>query len=230
MTQTDPRQMLLFFTPGTCALSAQVALEWLGEPYRLCRVDRAMRSSETYKRVNPHGKVPAMRIGTRVLTEANAILAHIAARGGPQRRFLPSEGFDRDLANQWLAYLASGFHAAFFPYFAPSRFIDDEAKYQAVKQKAIEQARKQFEYVEHSLANGPWVLGETRTLLDPYLYAMSRWGRKFSDVRKDFPRISDHQARLEQDPAVVFALAVENGEAAKSPSGALIGMVDLQSA
>jgi glutathione S-transferase len=38
--------IVLYYTPGTCALACTVALEWLGQPYILCRVEREERASE----------------------------------------------------------------------------------------------------------------------------------------------------------------------------------------
>lgn len=52
---------ILFYSPGTCALGAIVALEWVAHPYALCRVERAARATPEFRRINPQGKVPALR-------------------------------------------------------------------------------------------------------------------------------------------------------------------------
>ena len=60
-----------------------VALEKLGQPYRLCRIEMPGESQGTaYKAINPVGELPALITDAgRLLTESVAILHHIAERG-----------------------------------------------------------------------------------------------------------------------------------------------------
>ena len=64
-----------------------VALEWLGQPYRLHRLELP-RATKTafYARINPVQKVPALLLEDgSTLSESIAILPHLAARD-PDRR------------------------------------------------------------------------------------------------------------------------------------------------
>jgi glutathione S-transferase len=64
--------MKLYFAPGTCALACWIALEWAGADYEVAKVDPG---SDSYRRVNPLGMVPALDIGgARAMTQADAIL------------------------------------------------------------------------------------------------------------------------------------------------------------
>lgn len=220
---------LLFYSPGACSLAAMVVLEWAEQPYRLCRVDREVRATDVYKRINPLAQVPALKLGDRVLTENAAVLAHLADRR-PDLALLPPHATpERDRATQWLSYFGSSFHASFYPWFGPQRYIKEASLQPAVKEAAVENIRARLAYVDQALAGRSYLLGE-RSVLDAYLYAMSRWANKIVDVPKEYPNVAAHQKRLEQDPAVQFALATERGEPGTSPSGKLLGTVDVASA
>src|SRR5205809_766201 len=74
--------ILFYGIPHGCSFGSIVALEWLNEPYRLCRIDMLAESKdETYTRVNPDHQTPALLLQNRVvLNESFAILHHLAAR------------------------------------------------------------------------------------------------------------------------------------------------------
>ena len=101
---------ILFYTPGSCAFGSMIALEWLGLPYRLCRVEKEVRASSDYAKVNPLKLVPVLRHGKTTLTESFAILDHLGACD-EHRRLVPKQGtahFDR--LNEILSYLTTTFH------------------------------------------------------------------------------------------------------------------------
>ena len=90
--------MKLFSMTGTCALSVNIALEWVGQPFEVELMPRGNNRKEAYLAINPRGKVPAVVLddGT-VLTEAAAILTWLvdaypdaglgATSNQPLRRF-----------------------------------------------------------------------------------------------------------------------------------------------
>ncbi len=200
--------IVLYYTPGTCALACMVALEWLGHPYALCRVEREARASDAFRRINPRSQVPAMEAEGSILVEANAILAHIADRD-LSRSLLPTSGTERALANQLLSYFASGFHAVFWPYFRPDRYTTEPSHEPSVKAAAEAAVRRELGVMNEHLAGRTYVLGERRTLLDPYLHAMDRWANPFVDMRRDYPHVFEHQKTMAAEPAVRFATALE---------------------
>lgn len=199
----------LYYTPGTCSLAPMVVLEWLGRDYALCRVEKEARASEAYARVHPRRLVPALRVGPeRVIGEVNAILSHL---GG-----LPVTGPEGDAANQWLSYLASGFHAVFWPWFRPDRYTTEPAHEASVKAAALAAIRRELAFVDGRLGAQPFLLGE-RSPLDPYLHAMDRWANAIVDVPREFPHVFRHQKALAADPAVRKALAIERGDLTLHP-------------
>ncbi len=218
---------LYFYSPGTCSLSGQIVLEWLGQPYTLCRADAKVRQTPAYRRVNPLGKVPAIFVDGRPLAENSAILTHLAER---KSGIMPRHGtWQRDRANMWLSYIGTTLHPAFGPLFVPGRYTPYTRMHAALGDSARARVKAELAYVNRCLGQGSgWLQGQRPTAADAYLYAISRWGKKFVDMAKTLPHLHRHQGMMERDPAVIFALAIEGGEDAKSPSGGFVGHVDLE--
>jgi len=214
---------ILYYTPGTCALAAMVVPEWIGEPYELRRVSSAARGRPTYRAVNPRGLVPALVLEGDVLVENGAILAALADRHPTQSLLPVAPSRARDVANQLLSYFASAFHVSFYPYFHPQRFVRDRALAAHVKESSIDNIRAQLDTMNAHLDGNRFVLGTDRTVLDPYLYAMTRWAKPLVSLDAEYPHLADHVHAMEADETIAFALAVEKHGApeAKSPSGAL---------
>ena len=72
--------MILYYTPGTCALASHLALETAGAKYETRRVDfkSTEQRSPAYLAVNPKGRVPALVTERGTLTETPAILLYVA--------------------------------------------------------------------------------------------------------------------------------------------------------
>jgi glutathione S-transferase len=201
---------MVFFTPGTCALACIAALEWRGQPFDACLIEPAERSLPGYRAIHPRGMVPALRVGADVLTEVNAIVTHVAD-SAPSLELLPANGtWARDVANQWLSDFASGVHPVFWPYYHPERWTADPSGIDGVKRAAVESIGRVFARLDAHLAANEFVLGARRSALDPYLYAMARWGNDMLDLNS-YPQVMRHLRATALDPAVRVALAVERG-------------------
>lgn len=218
---------VLFYTPRSCSLACMMALQWQGDPYRLCRVDKDVRRTDAYLRINPRGQVPALRVDGRTLVETDAILAHIADRR-PGAGLLPLNGtWERDVANQWLAYLGSGFHPPFWPYFTPQRYAKDESLHQAVREAALEAIRRELGFVDAHLAGRDFIQGDRLSVLDAYLHAMDRWANKFLNMAADYPNVWRHQKRMTKDPGTHLGVSIEQGDGTHAPDGPFLGHVAL---
>src|SRR5665811_327870 len=77
--------LTLYFTPGACSMAAHIVLEESGEKYEPQRVDlsKGEQRSEAYLKVNPLGRVPALRLENgEPLAENTAILPYLGKRFG----------------------------------------------------------------------------------------------------------------------------------------------------
>ncbi|QDU69666.1 glutathione S-transferase family protein [Engelhardtia mirabilis] len=217
---------VLYYTPGTCALSELICLEWIGEPYRLCRVARDERASEAFLALNPHGSVPVMRFGDRVMAENLALLLRLADTNPSAKLAPPAGSPERDELHFWLSYIGSRFHVAFYPVFKASRYSDREDLAEHLKQQALLQVGKELAFLNERFTGRQHAVGDSRTVVDAYFSATGRWGRRFFDYPAVSPEFDRYLKGLEADPGVARALKIEAGEI-EGPDGALLGHVAL---
>ena len=68
--------LTLYYAPGACSMAPHIVLEETGASYatELVSLAKGEQQGDAYLRVNPRGKVPALRTEAGVLTENVAIL------------------------------------------------------------------------------------------------------------------------------------------------------------
>ncbi len=98
--------LVLYTNPQSRGRIAHWMMEELGEPYETVWVEYDQMKSPDYLAVNPMGKVPALRDGDTVVTEAAAICAYLADRF-PERGLAPPAGSPaRGAWYRWLFFAA----------------------------------------------------------------------------------------------------------------------------
>ena len=221
--------ILFYGVPHGCSFGSIVALEWLGQPYRLSRVDM-LAKEDGYGRVNALGETPTLVLENgETLTESLAILNAIAARDLGQRLGFLQGTRDFDRLNSVLAYLHTSFHSAFAPLWTAFKLPQDAPERPMLQQMGRESVAEGYAYLDSLLADRSWIAGTPhRTIADAYLIGIARWGEdlKQFDIAKEYPRLHRHLQKLEADPAVAFAHAIEDGRPATT-SGRFLGQVAL---
>ncbi|GAC1492008.1 MAG: glutathione S-transferase N-terminal domain-containing protein [Chamaesiphon sp.] len=167
----------LFYAPGTCALAPHIALEWIGQPYEL---EKVTLGDPEYLKINPLGAVPAMIDGdSGVMTQADALLLYLAHKY-PEAK-LGDDGTLKDSfkLHQLLAFLTGDVHPSFFPFFSPKRYTTstDEATINLTKEASFALVNKVFSHLDKHLEGKNYLMGDRRTIADPYAFAMIRWGQ-----------------------------------------------------
>jgi glutathione S-transferase len=125
-----------------------------------------------------------------------------------------------------LSYLASAFHASFWPFYSPERYAKDASLHEAVRAAAVEAISRELRFVNAHLEGNEFVAGRARSVLDVYLHAMDRWANKLVNMATDYPHVWRHQKSLAKDAGVRLATAIERGEVVAT-SGAFTGHVEL---
>ena len=207
--------VLFYGVPHGCSFGAIVALEWLGQPYRLSRVDMLAQPKDArYARVNPLQQTPALvREDGTVLNESLAILQHLAGRDPSRALGFPQDDRRHDRLNEIMAFLHTGLHGAFAPAWAAFKLRDGTPEQAMLRAMARDKAAQAYAHVEALLGSGDWLVGDGRTIADAYLVGIARWGEDLQlfDLAREFPLLAAHLGKLAADPAVAFAQAIEDG-------------------
>jgi glutathione S-transferase len=218
-------QPVLFYgVPQGSSFGSIVALEWLGQPYQLCRIEMLQQPwDELYSDINPLFLTPAfISENGRVLTESLAILLHLAHRGLDQGLGFRQGTREFDRLNQMLAYLNTDFYSAFNPLWTAYEMPDLElADRELLRTIGRAEVAKNCAYLDTLLADREWLLGgEKRTVADAYLSGIGRWVEyhQLFDLQQMYPHLHQYLQKLNADPAVRFAQAIENEPATKNTS------------
>lgn len=193
--------LTLYYTRGSCALASLLCLEFAQAQYRVERVDfsKQQQRSAEYLQVNPRARVPALVTDQGTLTETPAILLYIAQT----HRAAGLAPFDDPYAlgklNEFNSYLCATVHVAHAHGSRAYRWADDEAAQKAMRAKVTQNMTDCFDMIERHMLQGPWVLGDSLSACDPYLFTIAGWlERDGVDIAR-FPKVAAHFARLAAD-------------------------------
>lgn len=215
--------------PEGSSLGLVAAFEWLGQPYRLARVDMLgeMRDA-SYARINPRHETPVLvkPDGSR-LTETMAIAHWMAARDVERRISFDPRDARADRMWQMAAFMNSSFTAAFIPLWTAMEMAPNPPVQDLLREHGRIGVLHRHAQLEAMLSDERFIAGDVPTLADGIFVGVARWADFHGVDVSAFPRIAELKRRLEADPAVEFAHAVEDG-AKPSGSGALGGYVGLE--
>jgi len=203
--------MKLYYAPGTCALASHIALEEAGAKFDAVPVDfkASEQSKPSYLAINPKGRVPALVTDDGILTETPAILAYVA-QSFPAAKLAPIDRpFEFARLQAFNSYLCSTVHVAHAHGRRGSRWADRPESLDDMKRKVPETFGACFDLIEREMFAGPWVMGESYTIADPYLFTIASWleGNGVDPAR--YPKVAEHRGRMAERPAVKRARAAE---------------------
>jgi glutathione S-transferase len=205
--------MKLYYATGTCALASHIALEEAGADYSTVKINFATseQRSPEYLAINPKGRVPSLVTDRGILTETPAMLAFVA-QSFPKAKLAPiDDPFGFAEVQAFNSYLCSTVHVAHAHKTRGHRWVDDPSAMEAMKRKVPETMAACFDLIETKMMKGPWVMGETYTICDPYLFTIAKWLEGDSVDPALFPKVKAHRDRMSERPAVGKVLAAEKG-------------------
>jgi glutathione S-transferase len=184
-------------------------LEEIGEPFdlHLLSLARGEHKSPEYLKINPMGKVPALRHGDVVITEGAAICAYLADEFPDRKLNIPVGDPRRGVYLKWLFFGPSCFEPA----------ITDRAFPRKEPPRAAALGHGDYDTVlgvlSDAVAKGPYLMGEQFTAADVVIGAGLRWGMQFKLV-PERPEFIAYTSRLAQRPALQRAEAKDKELAA----------------
>ena len=201
----------LYYAPHTCALASHIALEEAGAAYETVRMSFQSEDQKKsgYLKINPKARVPSLVTDKGILTETPAILAFVA-QTYPAAGLAPvDDPFEFARAQAFNSYLCSSVHVAHAHRMRGHRWVDDESAIKAMQKKVPQTVGDAFGLIEREMLAGPWVMGNTYTICDAYLFTLAQWLEADGVDLAKIPRVIEHRHRVAERPAVKKAVAEE---------------------
>jgi glutathione S-transferase len=198
--------MKLYFAPGACSLSPHIVLLEAGLPFDLEQVDvraKKTKAGGDFLQINPKGQVPTLELDDgEVLTEGPAIVQYIADKAPGSKLAPPAGTKERYRVQEWLNFIASELHKNFSPLFRPTTPED-------YKLIAWENLVGRFRYLNKHLASRSYLMGDTFTVADAYLFVMINWANALQLDLTPFPSLRAFRERVLARPKVHEAMKAE---------------------
>lgn len=172
-------ELVLYTNPMSRGRIGRWMLEEVGQPYSAEIMEFARMRSSEYLAVNPMGKVPALRHGRTIVTEAAAICAYLADVF-PEAGLAPPPGSQlRGPYYRWLFFAAGPIEAANTDKALGVTIHPEQAR--MVGYGAPEQM---LAALEDQLLRSEYIAGESFTAADVYVGSQVGWGMAFGAIDK----------------------------------------------
>ncbi len=196
----------LYYSPGACSLSPHIALREAGLPFELALAStktHQLADGTDYYTINPKGYVPLLELadGQR-LSEGPVIVQYIADQAPASHLAPPAGTMARYRLMEWLNFITSELHKGFSPLFNP-------ATPEEYKQLARTRLAERLTWVDAQLEGKDYLMGETFTVADAYLFTVAGWGKYVGVDISGLARLSGYMGRVAARPAVQSALKAE---------------------
>jgi glutathione S-transferase/GST-like protein len=201
----------------TGSFAVEAVLAELEQPFErvLLSRERPIREQADYLAVNPRGQVPALVTPEgEVLTESAAIILALAERH-PEGGLLPQEGSpERAQLLRWLIFAAVNLYESDLRYYYSERYSTAPDALPGIRAAAAAYFEENAALIESWLGEGPYLLGERFSLVDPYLAMLLSW---HWDPEAFLPRVPKLQRLMQAvvaRPRIAPLWAWHRGEAA----------------
>jgi len=184
-------------------------LEEVGEPYDIhpMSLSKGDNRAPDYLAVNPMGKVPALRHGDVVITEAAAICTYLADEFPRAKLNVPIGDPRRGVYLKWLFFGPSCIEAAVMDRAFPRK---EEARRAALGYGDFDTV---MDVVAKAVGKGPHLMGEQFTAADVVIGSNLRFGMMFK-LLPERPEFTAYVGRFAQRPALQRAEAKDKELAA----------------
>ena len=188
--------LVLYTNPQSRGRIAHWMMEEIGLPYETVWLDygTSMKAAD-YLAINPMGKVPALRHGAAVVTEAAAICAYLADCF-PEKNLIPPPGHaSRAPYYRWLFFAAGPLESA-----VTAKALGWQVPEGKNRVAGFGSFGETIDALETALTSGPYICGEQFTAADVYLGSSLGWGMLFGTIEKR-PVFEAYAERVRARPA-----------------------------
>jgi glutathione S-transferase len=190
-------QLTLYHAAPSRSSIVHWMLEEVGEPYELhlMSLKKGDNRAADYLRVNPMGKVPALRHGDVLITEAAAICAHLADAFPGAKLNVPVGDPRRGPYLKWVFFGPSCVEPAMMDRMFPRK---DDPPRSALGYGDYDTV---IEVLAQAVKSGPYLLGEQFTAADVVIGSGLRYGMMFKGI-PERPEFVAYVGRLGERPAL----------------------------
>lgn len=183
--------LTLYLSPGSSSMAPHIALHEIGAPFeaRLLSFAKKDHHQPEFLAVNPEGKVPALLIDGRVLTEVAGILYYLA-NTYPDAKLMPAGIEAQAHVISWMSFIAATVHPA--------------------RPRGLDYASKIFTLADDRLGGHEWAVGDHYSIADIHLFRLFwRFAGSLAPPRGTFPNLEAHHDRMMRRPAVIKTIEAE---------------------
>ena len=187
-----------FFTQNT--MKPLYVLEELGIDYEFCFVDleRGENRVESFRKMNPAGKVPVLEHDGEFLFESGPICRYVSSV--EKSPLYPADKLERARVDQWMTFFTCH----------PGRWLTNIFFEKIIKpraglgetdvagcEKAAQLAHQQFRIVEDWFEHTDWLANDALSIADPFALAYVEQVHAIDFPLDDYPRLRTWFERLE---------------------------------
>jgi len=198
--------MKLYFSPGACSLATHIVLKESGLSFEAVAAPtktHKLADGTDYYSVNPLGYVPYLVLDDgRALHEVAAVVQYVADQVPDKQLAPPNGNWERYKLQEWLNTIGTELHRGFSPLFTPG--MPAEAK-EIAKARLL----SRLSWVDGELAGKSFLMGDTFTVADAYLFVVAGWGKHVGVDISGLGNLSAFVARVAARPAVQEAMRAE---------------------
>lgn len=195
----------LFWSPDTGAFAPQILLEEIGAQYELVKLDlnEGDQHNADFLAINPRGQVPALQLDDgSILTESAAIMIHLAECHTDAGLLPPAGSSQRARVYRWLIFTVANIYEADLRVFYSDQFSSDSNCVESIKQRGREDLDTAWDLLEAELGAGPYLLGDSYSIIDPYLMMLAGWHEQTDQLMARCPRLARLCASVQARKAV----------------------------
>jgi glutathione S-transferase len=206
-------QRIVFYTnPMSRGRIVRWMLEEVGQPYETVLLDygTSMKAPD-YLAINPMGKVPAIKHGEVVVTEAAAICAYLADAFPSAGLAPPVNDPRRGAYYRWLFFAAGPVEGA-----AVNQALGVVVPAERARLTGYGTLQHVLDALEGAVRQGPYLLGDQFTAADVYLGSQIGWGTRMGSLEMR-PAFQPYLERILMRPAAIRARSIDDAQAATPP-------------
>ena len=212
-------RLVLYHFPRACSSVTMTALEEAGLEYeeQVINILQGEQRSPEYLKIHPGGKVPALQVDDRILTENAALLTYIDALK-PEAGLLPKvhSPYERARVQADLIWIAGTVHPAVRQMRMPMRYTLSE-DLDGIRAKGKQYAEVIMAQIEERVGDGNWWYGQDWSIVDVYLGWCCSVAAIAGFAFDAYPNLKRWKQRVQQRDS--FVRARERQEAAEKSLG-----------